>query len=140
QGPGAWPVCSVKAGLSQGGAAAQVDTSSSNSSNSSSSSSSAPVAKAPKAAAAPKSEAHRNAAPKADTPAAKGHGNTPAHKSEAKAAAKPSTGGSYTVKSGDTLSAIAAAKGVDLHTLYSNNAQVIGGNADVIFPGQVLSV
>ncbi len=49
-------------------------------------------------------------------------------------------GGSYTVKSGDTLSNIAAAKGLDWHTLYQNNVQVIGGDADLILPGQVLAV
>ncbi|MGW2401241.1 transglycosylase family protein [Kitasatospora sp. NPDC001664] len=45
QGPGAWPVCSVKAGLTKGGAAAQVDTSSTTTS--------APKAEAPKAAEQP---------------------------------------------------------------------------------------
>ncbi|MDH6144164.1 nucleoid-associated protein YgaU [Kitasatospora sp. GP30] len=48
-------------------------------------------------------------------------------------------GGSYTVKSGDTLSAIAAAHGTDWHTLYQKNASVIGDNPNLIFPGQVLS-
>ena len=48
--------------------------------------------------------------------------------------------GFYTVKAGDTLSSIAAAQGVDWHTLYSNNAQVIGGNANLIYPGQTITV
>ena len=133
QGPGAWPVCSVKAGLTSGGAAAQVDTSSS---SSSSSTDSAPKAAAPKAAApkaaAPKTDSYNTSDAK---PAAK-----PVTKQAAKPAASQGTAGTYTVKSGDTLSAIAAAKGVDLNTLYSNNAKVIGGNADLIFPGQVLAV
>ncbi|GAA1501156.1 hypothetical protein GCM10009760_63750 [Kitasatospora kazusensis] len=51
-----------------------------------------------------------------------------------------SNGGNYTVKSGDTLSTIAASKGLDWKTLYNQNAGVVGGNPDLIFPGQVLSV
>ncbi|WTU05379.1 LysM peptidoglycan-binding domain-containing protein [Kitasatospora sp. NBC_00070] len=51
-----------------------------------------------------------------------------------------STGGSYTVKSGDTLNAIAAAHGVNVNTLYTDNSAVIGGDIDLILPGQVLSI
>ncbi|WP_033260410.1 LysM peptidoglycan-binding domain-containing protein [Kitasatospora setae] len=50
------------------------------------------------------------------------------------------TGDGYTVKAGDTLSKIADSLGVDWHTLYSNNSGVVGGNPDLIYPGQVLSV
>ncbi|MCC9306476.1 LysM peptidoglycan-binding domain-containing protein [Kitasatospora sp. RB6PN24] len=49
-------------------------------------------------------------------------------------------GGSYTVKSGDTLSAIAAAHGVSVQSLYNENAKVIGGDMNLIMPGQVLSI
>lgn len=49
------------------------------------------------------------------------------------------TNGSYTVKSGDTLSAIAAAHGTNWQDLYQKNASVIGGNPNLILPGQVLS-
>nr|WP_232246348.1 hypothetical protein [Kitasatospora mediocidica] len=35
---------------------------------------------------------------------------------------------------------MAAAHGTDTATLYSKNTQVIGGNPDVILPGQVLTV
>jgi len=128
QGPGAWPVCSVKAGLTAGGAAAQVDTSSS-------STSSAPKAAAPKAAA-PKAAESKNVAPKAAAPQAAAPKATKAPA----APAQKSNGGNYTVKSGDTLSTIAASKGLDWKTVYNNNADVVGGNPDLIFPGQVLSV
>ncbi|MDH6574542.1 transglycosylase family protein [Kitasatospora sp. MAP5-34] len=141
QGPGAWPVCSVKAGLTAGGTAAQVDTSSS-SSSSSAASSSAKSSSTPKSVES-KSTESKSATPKADSTVAKGHSNSSTYKSEAKAPAAQapkSVAGTYTVKSGDTLSAIAADQGVNLNTLYSNNAKVIGGNADVIFPGQVLSI
>ncbi|GAA3005639.1 resuscitation-promoting factor protein RpfA [Kitasatospora albolonga] len=125
QGPGAWPVCSVKAGLTKGGAPAQTDTS-------------APVKSTKQA------DQSTKAAPKNDTQAAsRGTERKPVAKTTPDTAAAPaqkSTGGSYTVKSGDTLGAIAAAHGVDLTTLYGNNAQVIGSDIDMILPGQVLSI
>ncbi|KJS51273.1 hypothetical protein VM98_38065, partial [Streptomyces rubellomurinus subsp. indigoferus] len=48
--------------------------------------------------------------------------------------------GDYTVKSGDTLSSIAAAQGVDWHDLYKNNAKVVGRTPDLIFPRPVLRI
>ncbi|GGQ97193.1 hypothetical protein GCM10010195_61340 [Kitasatospora griseola] len=155
QGPGAWPVCSVKAGLTKGGTPAQVDTSagsssstsskstSSNSSASSSSTSSTSsksnTAAADTSAKASRSET-RTQAPKAQESApAKQEAPKQAPKDKPAAAANTAKG-SYTVKSGDTLSKIAAGLGVDWHSLYNNNTGVVGGNPDLIFPGQVLSV
>ncbi|MER5640282.1 transglycosylase family protein [Kitasatospora sp. NPDC002227] len=141
QGPGAWPVCSVKAGLTRGGAAAQVDTSSTSGSSTKAApktdSSAASRGTERQALNTPKAAAPKAAAPKAaDAPAQK-----PAKKAPATPApAKPTNGGTYTVKSGDTLSGIAATKGIDWKTLYANNTGVVGGNPDLIFPGQVLSV
>ncbi|MEV7193228.1 transglycosylase family protein [Streptomyces sp. NPDC093510] len=48
--------------------------------------------------------------------------------------------GNYTVQQGDTLSRIAARHGTDWQRLYAANRQVIGGDPDVIVPGQRLSV
>ncbi|MFE9425820.1 transglycosylase family protein [Kitasatospora sp. NPDC006697] len=135
QGPGAWPVCSVKAGLSAGGAVAQVDTTSS--SNNSAPAPAAPVQKpaapvqqqAPAQPAAPVQKPAAPAAPKSDN----GHHNG-GHKGKSN-----TNGGSYTVKGGDTLSAIAAAHGTNWQDLYQKNASVIGGNPNLIMPGQVLS-
>ncbi|AUG80388.1 hypothetical protein CFP65_5694 [Kitasatospora sp. MMS16-BH015] len=142
QGPGAWPVCSVKAGLTAGGAAAQVDTSGS----SDSSTKAAP--KSDNSAASRGTERQTLSTPKAAAPkaAAPKAAETPAQKPAKKAPAAPaapaqkSNGGTYTVKSGDTLSSIAASKGTDWKSLYNNNTGVVGGNPDLIFPGQVLSV
>ncbi|MFI6443331.1 transglycosylase family protein [Kitasatospora sp. NPDC050543] len=61
QGPGAWPVCSAKAGLAKGGAAAQVDTGSA----ASSSSDASPAAVQPKPADAPADT--QQAEPKVDS-------------------------------------------------------------------------
>ncbi len=51
-----------------------------------------------------------------------------------------SSGESYTVRSGDTLSRIAAANGLGWRDLYAANRDVIGGNPALIIPGQVLSL
>ncbi|MFE7525210.1 transglycosylase family protein [Kitasatospora sp. NPDC057542] len=132
QGPGAWPVCSVKAGLTKGGAPAAVDTSA----GSTSGSTAAKPAQTPKAAAkpaeAPKAAPKAQVAPKAQA--------APKNEATPKAAAPQAAKGSYTVKAGDTLSSIAAAQGLDWHDLYQNNAKVIGGNPNLIFPGQTLSI
>ncbi|MFE6871346.1 transglycosylase family protein [Kitasatospora sp. NPDC057692] len=144
QGPGAWPVCSVKAGLTKGGAAAAVDTSAP--------AATAPAAKPAAPAATPKPAAPKAAeAPKAAPKAAEAPKAAAAPKAaEAPKAAKADKGwtakaakqanGSYTVKAGDTLSTIAAAQGVDWHDLYTKNAKVIGANPNLIFPGQTLAV
>ncbi|MEU9129846.1 transglycosylase family protein [Kitasatospora sp. NPDC048540] len=149
QGPGAWPVCSVKAGLTAGGAPAQVDT------GAAAAKTETPKPAAPKPAApkpaAPKQDAAKPAAPKQDDRANRSTERQPLAAEAPKAADKPApaapaapaektNGADYTVKSGDTLSDIAAAKGLDWKTLYKNNAGVIGGNPDLILPGQVLSV
>ncbi|MET8626240.1 transglycosylase family protein [Kitasatospora sp. NPDC004669] len=135
QGPGAWPVCSKKAGLSKGGAPAAVDTSADTSAPAAK-----PAKRAEKPAAAPK--AAQPAAPKAKQQAPKvapGRSSAkPAH--SAPATEKNTSGGGYTVRSGDTLSGIAAKFGVDTDSLYSKNARTIGGNPDLIFPGQTLTV
>ncbi|MFI9273903.1 transglycosylase family protein [Kitasatospora sp. NPDC052896] len=130
QGPGAWPVCSVKAGLTAGGAAAAVDTSSSSSSSVPAPAAPKPKPAQPKAAQPSAPKAKPSTAPVAPKPSGK----------STQGAKSATTGGNYTVRSGDTLSAIAAAHGTDWQTLYQNNAKVIGGDANLILPGQVLSV
>ncbi|WP_083974356.1 LysM peptidoglycan-binding domain-containing protein [Kitasatospora mediocidica] len=142
QGPGAWPVCSVKAGLTAGGAPAAVDTSSSSAAGNQGAAAVTPKSSTTKqtpAPAAPKPAAPAKPAVPAK-PSAPAKPAKPTAPAAPAAPAKPATGGTYTVKSGDTLSGIAAAKGLNWQTLYKNNVQVIGGNADLILPGQVLAV
>lgn len=52
------------------------------------------------------------------------------------------TGGSITVKSGDTLSKIAQQQGISLQQLLQNNPQFTSGgrNPDLIFPGDVVNL
>ncbi|MBO8195883.1 LysM peptidoglycan-binding domain-containing protein [Streptomyces oryzae] len=48
--------------------------------------------------------------------------------------------GNYTVKPGDTLGKIADAHGTTWKQLYTDNKSTIGGDADLIVPGQKLQV
>src|SRR5690606_9621916 len=52
------------------------------------------------------------------------------------------SGSKYTVKAGDTLSAIASQQKVSggWQALYNANKSVIGSNPNLIFPGQVLTI
>ncbi|MCP9207616.1 transglycosylase family protein [Streptomyces sp. NEAU-Y11] len=112
QGPTAWPVCSVKAGLTRGGPAPDVSTGSGGS-----------TAQTPKETPKATPKAAPKAAPKATTKAV------------------PQSG-SYTVAGGDTLSRIAGAEHVDggWEALYDANRRTIGDDPNLILPGQRLSL
>ncbi|MFC9329595.1 transglycosylase family protein [Kitasatospora sp. NPDC057015] len=138
QGPGAWPVCSRKAGLARGGAPAQVE--------------SATKAKpaAPKAQAqaqAPKTQPQSQPSAPAPVPVpdrssteTTRSGRTPAPSAPVDSPRNGVPTGTYTVKSGDTLSEIAVKFGKDVRSLYAENIRTIGGNPDLIFPDQVLDL
>ncbi|MFF3156266.1 transglycosylase family protein [Streptomyces sp. NPDC057910] len=123
QGWGAWPVCSRQAGAFG----------------------SAPGAGAP---ARPKKQAEQpgRAAPKAHKapapqPAEAGQRRAEAgQRSGAPLRAERVAAGSYTVRGGDTLSAIAAAHGSGWEALYAANKAVIGDDPDLILPGQQLRI
>jgi nucleoid-associated protein YgaU len=117
QGIGAWPVCGPR-GYTSGGS---YTTTNANGSGSSSHKSST-------------THKHRSST----TPKHKSSGGSPAAKSKSSSSTSGS-GKSYTVVSGDTLSGIAAKKGVsNWKTLYNENESTVGSNPDLIFPGQVL--
>ncbi|MFE6760915.1 transglycosylase family protein [Streptomyces sp. NPDC057689] len=118
QGPGAWPVCSGKAGLTQGGAAPDIS--------------------------AQSERSVRVATPKkpdtAPLPA-----RAPQTKRTAPAATPTTVPGkreSYTVTPGDSLSGIAADQHLQggWQRLYAANRTVVGGDPDLIFPGQRLTL
>jgi Tfp pilus assembly protein FimV len=83
---------------------------------------------------APRSSAPRHAAPQGSHQAAPHQQYVPKH-------AAPS-GHTYVVKSGDTLAKIATAKHVKggWQALYQNNIRAIGGNPNLIFPGERLAL
>lgn len=59
---------------------------------------------------------------------------------KAQPAPKSNSHGNYTVKAGDTLAKIAKAHGTNWKSVYEANKSVIGGNPNLIFPGQKLAV
>ncbi|HEX3816402.1 MAG TPA: transglycosylase family protein [Mycobacteriales bacterium] len=119
QGPGAWPVCSIKGGLtsSNGG------------------STSAPVSNDQQTQSQPTQQQAQpqQAAPQAAAPQRE---TAPSAASTGSAISGPS----YVVKSGDTLSKIALRSHVNWHSLYSHNKKVVGSNPNVIYPGQQLQL
>jgi LysM repeat protein len=110
QGWGAWPTCSARAGA-YGNAPA--------SSGAGSAEGSAATKSTPKSAP---SKAKPSKAPARPS----GHTN------------RGSSRGDYTVRSGDTLSGIAARHGTTWRKIYAANRTVIGGDPDLIVPGQQL--
>lgn len=119
QGPGAWPRCSVEAGLSRGGAAPDLAPQSARTSRAQ-----APAAPAARTTAAKTSKPQRSG-PKRATPTT-----------------VPGPRESYTVARGDSLSLIAGSERVrgGWQRLYEANREVVGDDPDLIFPGQRLTV
>ncbi|MCX5403219.1 transglycosylase family protein [Streptomyces sp. NBC_00335] len=123
QGPQAWPVCGKQAGLSRSGPAPALGAQG--------------KATGPGKATAPKVAAQ--AAPKAaPKPAAKAapQSTTP------RPAGTPVLPSPYVVAPGDSLSEIATEQHVEggWQSLYATNRAVVGGDPDLIFPGQRLTL
>ncbi|QMU75078.1 LysM peptidoglycan-binding domain-containing protein [Streptacidiphilus sp. PB12-B1b] len=156
QGPGAWPVCGPQAGLTAGGAPADVSTtpasggsgsgSGSNSGGSSDSSAQQTSAQTAPTTHASAPAAHSSAPSHAAAPTTT-HTTHTTHSAPATThAAAPAVHaighGNYTVRAGDTLSGIAAAAHLSggWEALYQDNKSTVGGNPDLIYPGQHLQV
>ncbi|WP_329586980.1 transglycosylase family protein [Streptomyces sp. NBC_01362] len=118
QGPGAWPGCSTKAGLSSRGDAADITPQSQRTSHVK-----APGKTSPDRAATGNPTTKRTSAPATPTTI-------------------PGKRESYTVAHGDSLSAIAASERVrgGWQHLYAQNREVVGDDPDLILPGQRLSL
>ncbi|MEV6396958.1 transglycosylase family protein [Streptomyces sp. NPDC051907] len=115
QGWGAWPTCSARAGAAG----------------------SAPKTEAPAAKAKPAKPAKPAAKTRAAKPAAPAKAPERASGHTQRGAAR---GDDYTVRSGDTLSGIAAAHGADWRGVYAANKAVIGDDPNLIVPGQRLAL
>ncbi|MGC4987120.1 transglycosylase family protein [Streptomyces sp. DT193] len=120
QGWGAWPTCSARAGA-YGNAPG--------SSGSGQAAGSASTGSASK----PAHESARKSVPAKREPA-----KTPVRTSDH--VGRGSSRGDYTVREGDTLSAIAARHGTTWRKIYAANESVIGGDPDLIVPGQRLDI
>ena len=118
QGPGAWPTCSVRAGLKQGAEAPGAD----------------PQTKRRAAAETGQGKTPQSG-PSKKTAAGAGA-------AKASPTAVPGERESYTVARGDSLSGIATAERVQggWQRLYAANRTVVGADPDLILPGQRLSL
>jgi nucleoid-associated protein YgaU len=122
QGWGAWPVCSARAGASGSAPAASSGTVSEKSTKKSTTEST--------------SESTTKKSTKKATPSKPA--KTPARGTNN--ASRGTSRGDYTVRQGDTLSAIAAQHGTTWREIYAANKSVIGGDPDLIVPGQQLDL
>ncbi|MER6784925.1 transglycosylase family protein [Streptomyces sp. NPDC000658] len=127
QGPGAWPVCSGKAGLSRGGDAPDVHPHG----TSAKSSGSSATASAKAAKTSDGSERAKQSRTSLD--------DVRAHSTPQ---SRAGTARMYTVVRGDTLSGIADAEEVrgGWRGLYAANRTTVGADPDLILPGQRLSL
>ncbi|GAA2089650.1 resuscitation-promoting factor protein RpfA [Streptomyces albiaxialis] len=130
QGPGAW-ACAGAGNLQAGGPSANVSPGASQQQKPAQPKPAQPQQKQ----AAPKPAQPKPAQPQQQAP-------KPVQKPVQQAPQQaPQTGeGNYTVKSGDTLSSIAAAHGTTWQKLYQDNKSTVGGDADLILPGQKLQI
>ncbi|MER0449501.1 transglycosylase family protein [Streptomyces sp. Edi4] len=126
QGPGAWPVCSGEAGLSRGGSAPQLTTTTQRRTE----------IKPAAAHTATRAAAHTATKAPAAKPAA------PKKAEQASPTKVPGPRESYTVLHGDSLSEIAERERVQggWPHLYAENRTVIGADPDLIRPGQRLTL
>ncbi|RAJ30332.1 cell wall-associated NlpC family hydrolase [Kitasatospora sp. SolWspMP-SS2h] len=143
QGPGAWPVCSIQAGLTKGGAAPEVNTSGSAQTQ----------APAPARTQQTQTQTQQPQAQQSQ-PQSGGKGKSqhgwsqgtsqarPQAEQSAPAATTDRAAGTYTVVAGDWLSAIAQNQHVDggWQKLYDLNRSVLTEGPDMIYPGQQLSL
>ncbi|MEU4928819.1 transglycosylase family protein [Streptomyces yokosukanensis] len=123
QGWGAWPVCSARAEAA--GAAPAADRT--GSSGTTASNGGETTKSAPKTSA-PTRSAGTDSAP-----------TTPAQRPAAHTGRSDSRG-DYTVREGDTLSAIAARHGTTWQRIYAANKKVVGDDPNLIVPGQRLAL
>jgi len=123
QGPGAWPVCSKKAGLTKGGGSPDL----SSTTTTTKPSTSKPTTTKP-----------TTTKPTTSKPSTTSQQTKP-QSAPTQTTSTPSNG-VYVVQPGDTLSQIAATHDVagGWQALYTKNQSVVGSDPDLIFPGQQL--
>ncbi|MFE7927348.1 transglycosylase family protein [Streptomyces sp. NPDC057456] len=131
QGPGAWPVCSVRAGLSRGGDTPAVHPGGASTKSAGQSATSS--AKSAKSSAPSGSSASSTKTSKTSLDDVRPQ-STPQ--------SRAGTTEMYTVVHGDTLSGIADTEEVKggWRGLYAANRATVGGDPDLILPGQRLSL
>ncbi|MER5596537.1 transglycosylase family protein [Streptomyces sp. NPDC002265] len=128
QGPGAWPVCSVRAGLTRGGDTPDIH----------------PTGATSTRAAAQGAQGSTGARPAAvrDSAHTAARTSAPDVQPQTTPQSRAGTAEMYTVVRGDTLSGIAEEQQVrgGWQRLYSANRATVGADPDLILPGQRLNL
>lgn len=127
QGWGAWPTCSARAGASGNAPEAGSSSAESGSSNSGSAKS-----------GSAKSSSAKSGSSKSGSSNSSTSGSSQAQERSTGQTSRGTARGDYTVREGDTLSTIAARNGLTWQRVYSANRAVVGGDPDLIVPGQRL--
>ncbi|RSN64702.1 peptidase [Streptomyces sp. WAC 04229] len=124
QGPGAWPVCSQRAGLTRGGGTPDIRPAGGAGDEKSAGTPSEKSAEKPAKKPAPKADSVKDIQPQTTPQSRAGKGRM------------------YTVVTGDTLSGIADTHrvGGGWQGLYEANRDAVGADPDLILPGQRLSL
>ncbi|PBC71448.1 cell wall-associated NlpC family hydrolase [Streptomyces sp. TLI_235] len=137
QGPGAWPVCSVKAGLTKGGPAPEINPGGSASTTAPAASTGSSTAAKPAAPAAPAASTGSGSTASAGTSQ-----DGKAWQGKKSWQGNRSHGATYTVRAGDWLSTIAERNHVQggWQKLYEINKSVLTSGPHTIYPGQKLSL
>ncbi|MGQ4364953.1 LysM peptidoglycan-binding domain-containing protein [Streptomyces sp. SAS_272] len=143
QGWGAWPTCSARAGASGSapGAGSSADGSSSSSGSSKSSHSSGSAKSAGTSDSSKKASSWKSGSgsgSSASGSSTSGRGSSDTGDRSGEQASRGSSRGDYTVREGDTLSTIGARHGMTWQRVYAANRTVVGGDPDLIVPGQRL--
>ena len=139
QGVGAWPVCGARLTGGTSSAQAQSAPAPAPAQRTAATQQVSPAPQQQSTKAAPKAVAPKAAAPKATVTRTAPSNTAAANTAAANTGAGNTAAGNYTVKSGDTLSKIAAAQGVSggYQAIFALNQDKIQ-NVDLIFPGQRL--
>ncbi|MDH6627407.1 LysM repeat protein [Streptomyces sp. LBL] len=130
QGWGAWPTCSARAGAS-GNAPGASASGTANTNSAPSKSYKAPSKSYNAPSKSYKAPSKRYQAPER---------SASAPERSTQHITRGASRGDYTVRAGDTLSGIAARHGTTWQRLYAVNQAAIGGDPDVIVPGQRLDI
>ncbi|MGW1467250.1 peptidoglycan DD-metalloendopeptidase family protein [Streptomyces sp. NPDC002308] len=142
QGPGAWPVCSERAGLTRDDAGSGTVTQAQGSRPAALPATAKQTAAKQAAAQTPKKTSAATAAQTPKKTSATTAGQAPKKAPAATPTTVPGKREAYTVARGDSLSAIAATERLQggWQGLYAANRTVIGEDPDLILPGQRLDL
>ncbi len=143
QGPGAWPVCSKKAGLTKGGGSPDLSSTTTTTKPSTSKPTTTKPTTTKPSTSKPSTTKPSTSKPTTTKPTTT-KPSTTSQQTKPQSAPTQTTStpsnGVYVVQPGDTLSQIAATHDVagGWQALYTKNQSVVGSDPDLIFPGQQL--